>query len=159
MKAELVISMVGAATGLWALRLAVLSLRASSREARRGNLLQERMLALEIRREAVQTRQGNSARLIARLTPSVAGSHRSLVIKNLGQATAADIVLRMDGTPIREHPEHLRPDQEIPQLGPDAEFAYQLFITASSPTNARTVELTWTNADGTNGIHMTTIQP
>ncbi|MES2304659.1 MAG: hypothetical protein V4558_04090 [Gemmatimonadota bacterium] len=159
MKAELAIAIVAAITGIAALVVAILSNRVSSREARRGNLLQERMLALESHREGVRRRESDIALVVAALAPGDAFAHPRLVIRNRGPATATGIAVLIDGTPILQHDEHFGPDQEVPPLGPGGEFEYRLFITATSSTLARKVDLRWTNADGTDDANVTTIQP
>jgi hypothetical protein len=108
----IVISWLAAAIALWAARDA-------RKAASKSTSVQEAMLALEQERDRESQRAAAKARVVAFV--SRAGDQATLYLRNEGQATARQIKVLLDGTPLEKHELVDPPNPPITTLGPQAE--------------------------------------
>lgn len=143
---------------LVALILAGLSLWVSSKGQKRQSELQARIVEIEQAREHERQRLAQRAILRAELIHEPYGRSGTdkLRIYNGGDSEAREIVVKLDGKPIREHPAVVDVGTGINQVGPRSSVQYLVAMTYTTypPWD---LEITWTDDSGEPGLYRTTI--
>jgi hypothetical protein len=131
-----------------ALGVSVVAVYLNLRAQGRTNGLQERIVHVEEAREADRVEDALRASLVASIRR--ADDFRWAVkIRNGGRSEARDILVTLDGKPIREWPNHTANDPVV--LSPDGEFEYSLAVPEMNVPYPRIVEVTWTDDSGVSG--------
>lgn len=132
----------------------------------KANKLQQRIVEIEEQRDRDMINATQKADLRAEIG-EIEGCSARLFIKNDGASEARNIRVKMDGVPIEEHPAG---NKISDQVGPHAVISCDLIIGDTSisfirmPTSVRkhppfTIEITWEDNSGQNGLYRTTITP
>lgn len=135
--ATLIIAVLALAGSIW-------SAITTSRNGKRQNELQERLLSLEDARERDRLGASRSANLRAWIER---GRDYKLIIMNEGSSEARSIRTLIDNQPILSHSLVPRGSEEITQLGPGATISYLLaVIMGTNPVIS--VSLSWQDDSG-----------
>ena len=144
------LSAIAIIVSLWS---AVKGHREASRSAQRQSEWQEKVLALQekvLALEEAEARKHSTAAQSAKLRVVLERSGKSpaLLVSNDGAAEARNISVKIDGTPILEHPIVLGVGgQEARQLGPGGSARYPIFLSSGTPSLIQ-VEISWADGAG-----------
>ena len=139
---NLVVSVSALTVSAWA---AILTHRA----AKRQNGLQERLLELELGREAERRRLASKAVLHAEIVASDGGISR-LLVRNDGQSPGRDVRLSLDGRSILDHELSLRGQSEVRDVAAQSMIEYALAPDMDSPAVVK-VRVEWQDNSGEGG--------
>lgn len=121
--------------------------------------MQQRITQIEESRERDRVIQSQKAYLKAKLQKLQKKDERNsyhLVIENVGQGTARNVIAELDGKPIIKHPAIASSQQKIGTIGPGSEISYIAAITydCSPPFKFK---VTWEDDSGEPGEYETTL--
>lgn len=133
---SIVIGIVGSVIGVAGLVIAILTWWST-----------HRMLAIEERRHAAEVKDRHRADLEARFNQNQGGNW--LVISNVGQGTAKDIQIELDGMQWTEHEVYGGASQFATIAG--GKKVSKPMRNMTLRTSLKTIRVTWTNEDGTVG--------
>lgn len=119
---------------------------------------QKRLVVVEESRERDRLKHARKAKLRAELVHELHGrsSGEKLRIYNDGDSEAREMVLILDGKPIREHPAVVDIESEVNRVSPHSHVQYLVALTRGTypPWD---LQVAWVDDSGESGTYRTTI--
>jgi hypothetical protein len=129
----------------------------SLRLSRENAELQKRLLALQEKNERDRQRAASKAQLRAQIEDYGHHNYR-LVIKNIGNCEARNVVLHMDGKPFDEHAVAVEGEGRISVIGAHSSVTRLLALSLSPDCSPPfDLDIAWEDASGDPGRYQTTL--